>query len=470
MEAFLQKLGLCQPCLKRFHLGTFVLSENLTEQICPSCLNLNDYESVATEIHQRFLQESYRAPFSAFSVNLNLPICQGIRERLLFILIEEKCKELSLPSWSLRSCKDIDMKKEFRQGIAKILAPLLDIKEGLVGDLQITLSFRSEASEKLLAWLSSPQFKAYIPQKYKYRNSFMKMLSESRGVITEFLNNIPESYFVENGASILDLLLESSKSCRLEKIIVTRDSLFIAGRYRKHSRNISQSPWEEKYELSVSGIIGDYLTKEVTGASEAKFSSSGREDVDVRMLGNGRPCLLELINPKIITFSTEEIDFWQEKIKAISQGNVEFFDIAIVNGIAAANVLKDGEDAKAKTYFCQIHTKIPISEVCFRDKFGAMSPQITLHQKTPIRVLHRRANLVRTRTISNFSAKWISPDYFELALTSEAGTYIKEFVHGDFGRTLPSLGSLLFEDSMCCSLLELDVLDIHMGENTWPPK
>ena len=32
--------------------------------------------------------------------------------------------------------------------------------------------------------------------------------------------------------------------------------------------------------------------------SEAKFSSSGREDVDVRMLGQGRPFMFEITNPR----------------------------------------------------------------------------------------------------------------------------------------------------------------------------
>lgn len=43
----------------------------------------------------------------------------------------------------------------------------------------------------------------------------------------------------------------------------------------------------------------------------------------------------------------------------------------------------------------------------------------------------------------------------------QAGTYIKEFVHGDEGRTQPNLGSFLgFEDS--AEILQLDVLEIHM--------
>jgi tRNA pseudouridine synthase 10 len=31
---------------------------------------------------------------------------------------------------------------------------------------------------------------------------------------------------------------------------------------------------------------------------DSKFISSGREDADVRMLGNGRPFVVEILNPK----------------------------------------------------------------------------------------------------------------------------------------------------------------------------
>jgi tRNA pseudouridine synthase 10 len=44
---------------------------------------------------------------------------------------------------------------------------------------------------------------------------------------------------------------------------------------------------------------------------------------------------------------------------------------------------------------------------------------------------------------------------FKLDIKTQAGTYIKEFVHGDFGRTQPSLGHLL--GGVCVDILALDV-------------
>lgn len=48
-------------------------------------------------------------------------------------------------------------------------------------------------------------------------------------------------------------------------------------------------------------------------------------------------------------------------------------------------------------------------------------------------------------------------------VTTSAGTYVKEFVHSDEGRTTPSLKELLGVD--WAKVLELDVLEVHLD---WP--
>jgi hypothetical protein len=47
-------------------------------------------------------------------------------------------------------------------------------------------------------------------------------------------------------------------------------------------------------------------------------------------------------------------------------------------------------------------------------------------------VLHRRANLTRPRTIVSMAARALpGTNCFALALRTQAGTYVKEFVHGE---------------------------------------
>lgn len=47
-----------------------------------------------------------------------------------------------------------------------------------------------------------------------------------------------------------------------------------------------------------------------------RFSSSGREDIDVRMLGEGRPFVLEIVNPRRTQFSAMEYLAMQNAINA----------------------------------------------------------------------------------------------------------------------------------------------------------
>lgn len=74
---------------------------------------------------------------------------------------------------------------------------------------------------------------------------------------------------------------------KLDKITVSGPTIFVAGRYRKLSRSLSQTPWilhgKRMMEESVSEIIVEHFA-EFFGIPSDKviFSSSGREDVDVR--------------------------------------------------------------------------------------------------------------------------------------------------------------------------------------------
>ena len=263
MEPVFRELGLCTQCVKRFVPSictTYTFSE--PETFCPGCLNLTDYREYATTIKQHFALCGYSPPYKSFSINLNLPICQSIRDRLIFKLIQFESSLLpgsSDDALAVASPKDIiDLKKNARAQLCHETSELLGLDKSISGEFQITLTFSSPTSSLLIDWLAGPNFKAYVPAKYKYRNSFSKLLHESRGVISEFLNCIPDSFFRENRAEIISML-KSVQGIALQHVSISRKSLFVAGRYKKYSRTMSQSPWEEKFATSVSGLIGDCL-------------------------------------------------------------------------------------------------------------------------------------------------------------------------------------------------------------------
>jgi tRNA pseudouridine synthase 10 len=65
--------------------------------------------------------------------------------------------------------------------------------------------------------------------------------------------------------------------------------------------------------------------------------------------------------------------------------------------------------------------------------------------------------LAREREIVDFVVEEFDSEDLVLRLRTESGTYVKEFVHGDQGRTRPSLSELL---GVACEVKALDVLEV----------
>jgi tRNA pseudouridine synthase 10 len=90
-----------------------------------------------------------------------------------------------------------------------------------------------------------------------------------------------------------------------------------------------------------------------------------------------------------------------------------------------------------------------------------------LRQRTPVRVLHRRSLMERRKVVHAARTQRLGPHFFLLHLVTSAGTYVKEFVHGDLGRTRPSVGELLGEAAggtrVAADILMLDVTGIVSG-------
>lgn len=239
-----------------------------------------------------------------------------------------------------------------------------------------------------------------------------------------------------------------------------RTSIYIGGRYLKYSRNVSQTCWmiddERMGEASVEEIIGNAILPYLRG-DKYKFHAAGREDIDVRMLGSGRPFLVEVLNARVIP-TNADISELETKINNSKDGIVKVRELKSV-GNDAWNLMREGEAEKQKQYAAVVW----ISRTLTDEDFKRISEikELEIEQKTPIRVLHRRSPLVRKRLIHWMKAESIkgSSQYFLLHLCTQAGTYIKEFVHGDLGRTYPNIGSLL---GCVAEILQLDVTDVKM--------
>ncbi|KAL2503893.1 Pseudouridine synthase family protein [Abeliophyllum distichum] len=122
-------------------------------------------------------------------------------------------------------------------------------------------------------------------------------------------------------------------------------------------------------------------------------------------------------------------------------------------------LIREGEAEKQKQYTALVWISRPLNDNDVQTVSSLKATQIL--QKTPVRVLHRRSPLEREKIIHWMKIERIagSSQYFLLHLCTQAGTYIKEFVHGDLGRTHPSIGSIF---GCRAEILQLDVTDVKM--------
>uniref|UniRef100_A0A914PQD2 tRNA pseudouridine(55) synthase n=1 Tax=Panagrolaimus davidi TaxID=227884 RepID=A0A914PQD2_9BILA len=153
----------------------------------------------------------------------------------------------------------------------------------------------------------------------------------------------------------------------------------------------------------------------------------------------------------------------KEKINAENK-DVKVGDMAVVSQ-KETQFLNVGQEEKKKIYTALCYSHQKVTEAMARKLEAAMP--IEINQLTPIRVLFRRPLLDRPRTIHAAKIQILDDHYFYLNVETQAGTYVKEFVHSDFGRTRPSVATLMgFELTDGMSILELDVEGVDLE---WPP-
>jgi tRNA pseudouridine synthase 10 len=355
-------------------------------------------------------------------------------------------------------------------------------------------------------------------------------------------------------------------------LTVTLDvrSAYIYGRYKKHERGIPQTRWPcrackgrgcekcnqtgQQYPSSVQDLIGNPLIEFFEGREHA-FHGMGREDIDVRCLGRGRPFVLEIKEPKRWNI---DYDIAMKEINERANGSIEITDVRRSNRSEVVRV-KDTPAEKSYTIRFVIEPltqpeldvltapldltkedvqqrgrgrrkhrrrgdrkdnpkkplervevsildeselkklkKAELVELCTERGCSekgvkadlianllATNPEpvetlplpdeatilgiieklegVNLAQRTPERVAHRRADLVRRRKVIETRDASVESDdtgviAVEFTLRCESGTYVKETVHGDDGRTQPSIASLI---KAKCTVEWLDVGDIH---------
>ena len=276
-----------------------------------------------------------------------------------------------------------------------------------------------------------------------------KVLEKRLGKIVDFAN--PEMVFLTD--------------TRFDQIVLDVAPLFVYGRYRKFSRELPQTRWicrecrgkgcphcggkGRMYELSVQDYTGPIMMRHAEG-TEDFFHGMGREDIDARMLGNGRPFVVEVRKPRKRAIDLEAMQ------REINQG---------AKGIVEVEGLRMSTRAEMRAIKESTHSKSYRVSVRFQADFdhGKLNEVVTslagkpISQQTPNRVIHRRADLERVRTVRRLEVESVKGREVVFIVEADSGTYIKELMHGDNGRTQPNVAGIV---GVPCEVLELDVIAI----------
>ncbi|ORC88561.1 uncharacterized protein TM35_000161990 [Trypanosoma theileri] len=337
---------------------------------------------------------------------------------------------------------------------------------------------------------------------YDYVEPYLKMTGwwRSDGKDTEITQN---KRFNIQGTAILSCTLQHS-------------NIMLIGNYCKMRRDLSQSPWftdgkrigtfslQEiianpilgfffpegvtsvgwKSEMNQSGLQAEKRSKyektdahakslnedkliphkmaaqHVFGYGRYKFHSAGREDVDVRMLGTGRPFVLEIISPSRQQVTSQDLADFTEAVNKSEGGSVEISELRLTDADITVRLARHSQ-SKVKRYRCIVWCSRAILDPNNDKHFQETNKvqDLSIAQRTPIRVLHRRSMQTRPRMIHSIQLTPLNPHWFIMDLETQAGTYVKEFVHGDLGRTTPHLGMLLNGRT---DIIQLDVLGMAM--------
>jgi tRNA pseudouridine synthase 10 len=246
--------------------------------------------------------------------------------------------------------------------------------------------------------------------------------------------------------------------------------LFISGRYRKLTRGIPQSKWfcsncrgkgcekcnwtGKMYQESVQEIIEEPFLKASEGL-KSSFHASGREDIDARMLGSGRPFVIEITRPRKRFLDLERLE---EEVNLRGKSKVEVSNLKLADKDVVRRLKRGESTQKEYRVLMEFQHSIKAKDL---DSLKEKLTNTMIKQETPLRVLHRRADMTREKYIYEVTVKKMSPKKAEMKIRCQGGLYVKELVTGDEGRTIPSVSEILNNKA---KPLKLDVLNVAMED------
>ncbi|MGB8217055.1 MAG: tRNA pseudouridine(54/55) synthase Pus10 [Candidatus Methanoperedens sp.] len=248
-----------------------------------------------------------------------------------------------------------------------------------------------------------------------------------------------------------------------DSVDVEINSLYIYGRYRKLIRGIPQTRWPcrecggkgcercdntgKMYQESVDELIKPHLMA-AARSEDTAFHGAGREDIDALMLGDGRPFVVEAKKPHVRKVDLEALG---SEINSKAEGKIEVLGLKFVESETVEQLKSMKADKVYRLKIVHGTTEEKLKS-CIDILGGTI-----IKQKTPTRVLHRRADLERMRKVHSVNLESFETNTAVLVVNCEGGLYVKELVSGDGGRTVPSVASIIGSEA---KVIELEVIKV----------
>ena len=303
----------------------------------------------------------------------------------------------------------------------------------------------------------------------RLRYGLMKGESIKRELAREVGERLCEKTSLEIDFEKPDVTLIFDLSPRRPRVVTQANPVFIFGRYRKFERGLSQTDRYCKYchgkgcekcgftGLETSESIESMIATRAVNAFEGdgwRFHGSGREDIDARMLGNGRPFVLEILKPR---GRHVDLTALQEEVNSSFRNRIEILGLRRSSRREMQRIKTRKFD---KTYEVLVKYRGSLED----DRLESLADEfsgVEIRQRTPLRVLPRRKDMIRKRLVKSLEV--LDHDdgskSLRVRLRCESGLYVKELFNGDNGRTQPNIKELLGMEEI--SVGELDVVAFH---------
>ncbi|KPJ17421.1 Putative tRNA pseudouridine synthase Pus10 [Papilio machaon] len=289
--------------------------------------------------------DSSKYTSNTFACALSSPIATILRERAMALRLENE-----IPNYDSNIVTPL--KEAWKWSFGTKLAPVIEKKldSGAISPLLITFNYDylDDLQElEILKKISAPLFESRRQQHRRFATEF------TRRVVEQALENVTVEAL--KAASESCCMASVDTACKCVSVVCTHSPLYLGGRYIKVSRDLPQTPWilsgrrvmpSSVQEIIFQPIADLYGMSEAEAERRLKLIAAGREDVDVRCLGQGRPFAIEITDPQR-QLTTEELE---KACKLIASGG----DVIVKKLVPIVKddliLLKKGEETKTKTY------------------------------------------------------------------------------------------------------------------------